>query len=274
MKIRQIRNATLRLDYAGTRFLVDPWLASKDTYAGYAGTANDHLRNPTAALVVPMDEIVNVDAVLMTHVHPDHWDRTAAENIPAETPFFVQHFGDKALVADAAALILDENGVHVDKVEGKTFSDVRVLTGNPEFNGVKLKKVPGQHGSDEALQAAYDLLQEVTGIVFSHPDEKTIYLAGDTIWNEYVEANIAEYKPDVIIVNAGNAQIPGLGSIIMSPEDVAKVCVAAPDAVIIASHMESVNHAMTTRADLKAYLAEQGLSDRVLIPEDGETLDL
>jgi len=35
-----------------------------------------------------------------------------------------------------------------------------------------------------------------------------------------------------------------------------------------------VNHAMTTRADLKAYLAEQGLSDRVLIPEDGETLDL
>ena len=70
MKIRQIRNATLHLDYAGTRFLVDPWLAPKDTYAGYTGTANDHLRNLTAALVVPMDEIVNVDAVLMTHIHP------------------------------------------------------------------------------------------------------------------------------------------------------------------------------------------------------------
>ncbi|WP_197922666.1 MBL fold metallo-hydrolase [Thiosulfatihalobacter marinus] len=274
MKIRQIRNATLRLDYAGTKFLIDPWLAPKDTYSGFTGTTNDHLRNPTSPLVVPMEEIVNVSAVLLTHVHPDHWDRTAAENIAADTPFFVQHFGDKALVSDAAALVLDAEGIRVDKIEGKTFGDVRVLTGNPEFNGVKMKKVPGQHGSDEALQAAYDLLQEVTGIVFSDPDEKTVYLAGDTIWNEYVEANIAEYKPDVIIVNAGNAQIPGLGSIIMSPEDVAKVCAAAPNAVIIASHMESVNHAMTTRADLKAYLAEQGLSDRVLIPEDGETLDL
>ena len=36
---------------------------------------------------------------------------------------------------------------------------------------------------DTAVQAAYDLLQEVCGVVFTHPDEKTLYLAGDTIWN-------------------------------------------------------------------------------------------
>lgn len=274
MKIRQIRNATLRFDYGDTKFLIDPWLAPKDTFPGFTGTTNDHLRNPTSPLVVPMEEIVDADAVILTHVHPDHWDRTAAENISAETPFFVQHFGDKALVAEAGSIVLDDQGIHIDKVEGKSFGDIRVLTGNPVFNGVKLKKVPGQHGSDEALQVAYDLLQEVTGIVFSHPSEKTVYLAGDTIWNEYVEANIAEYKPEVIIVNAGNAQIPGLGSIIMSPEDVAKVCEAAPDAVIIASHMEAVNHAMTTRAELRAYLVEHGLAQRVLVPEDGEAIDI
>ena len=66
MKIRQIRNATLRLDYAGTKFLIDPWLAPKDTYSGFTGTTNDHLRNPTSPLVVPMEEIVDVDAVLLT----------------------------------------------------------------------------------------------------------------------------------------------------------------------------------------------------------------
>ncbi len=273
MKITQIRNATLILEYGGVKFLLDPWLAPKDTFPGYTGTANDHLRNPTSPLVVPIDQIVDVDAVILTHVHPDHWDITAAEAIPADMPVFAQHFGDKALVQQAGAVVVD-GGIKIVNVPGKAFSDVRVLTGNPEFKGVKLQKVPGQHGSDVALQAAYDLLQEVCGVVFTHPDEKTLYLAGDTIWNSYVEANIAEYKPDVIIVNAGDAQIPGLGHIIMNPADVATVCAAAPNAILVASHMEAVNHAMTTRAGLRTYLGSHGLTNRVLVPEDGETVSL
>lgn len=271
MKITQIRNATLILEYAGVKFLIDPWLAPQGAFPGYAGTANDHLRNPTSPLVVPIDRIVDVDAVILTHAHPDHWDLVAAEAIPADKPFFTQHFADKALVAQAGAIIL-EGAIEIRNVPGKTFTDVRVLTGNPEFRGVKMQKVPGQHGSDVAIQAAYDLLQEVCGLVFSHPDEKTLYLAGDTIWNAYVEANIATYKPDVIIVNAGNAQIPGLGHIIMNPDDVATVCAAAPQAVVVASHMEAVNHAMTTRAELRSYLAEHGLTARVMVPADGETI--
>lgn len=273
MKITQVRNATLILEYGGVKFLLDPWLAPKDAFPGYTGTANDHLRNPTSPLVVPMETIVDVDAVILTHAHPDHWDVTAAAAIPADRPFFTQHFGDKALVQQAGALVL-ENGIQIHTVPGKTFTDVRNLTGNPEFMGVKLQKVPGQHGSDVALQAAYDLLQEVCGVVFTHPDEKTLYLAGDTIWNSYVEANIAEYNPEVIIVNAGDAQIPGLGHIIMNPPDVAKVCEVAPNAVIVASHMEAVNHAMTTRAQLRDYLGKHGLSGRVQVPEDGETISL
>ena len=31
MKLTQIRNATNRLEYAGTTFLIDPWLAPKHT---------------------------------------------------------------------------------------------------------------------------------------------------------------------------------------------------------------------------------------------------
>lgn len=272
MKVTQIRNATLVIEYGGVKFLIDPMLAPKESMPSFAGTANDHLRNPTVALSTAMEQILDVDAVVVTHVHTDHWDQTAAEVIPASLPMFVQHFGDKALISQAGYVSLDDGAVH--HVDGKAFSDVRVLTGNPEFNGVKMRKVPGQHGSDLALQAVYDGLLEVCGIVFSHPDEKTLYLAGDTVWNDYVAANIATYRPEVIILNAGDAQIPGLGSIIMDADGVGAVCEAAPSATIIASHFEAVNHAVAKRDDLRRYVEAHHLADRVLIPEDGETCTL
>ena len=173
------------------------------------------------------------------------------------------------LISRAGYVSLEDGAAH--HVEGKTFSDVRVLTGNPEFKGVKLRKILGQHGSDAALQAAYEGLQEVCGIVFSHPDEKTLYLAGDAIWNDYVAPNLATYRPEVIILNAGDAQVPGLGNIIMNADEVLQVCEAPPSATIIATHFEAVNHAVAKRDDLRRHVAQYNLTDRVLIPEDGES---
>ena len=46
MKITQVRNATLLIHYAGTRFLIDPMQAPKGSYPGFEGMANGHLRNP------------------------------------------------------------------------------------------------------------------------------------------------------------------------------------------------------------------------------------
>lgn len=265
MKIRQIRNATLVLDIGEAKILVDPWLTPN---------ATTDFPGPTAPLLVPMDEIVNVDGVILTHLHPDHWDITAVVELATDVPIFTQHGADRDRVQAGEVLIVEATGeVWFANVEGKTFENVQVLTGNPEFKGVKLKKVPGQHGSDFAVQAAYEILREVMGVVLSCPGEKTLYIAGDTNWNQYVEANIAEYKPDIIVVNAGNAKLPGIDDgIIMSPEDVVKVCEAAPDAVVIASHMDAVAHATTSRVELREYLEGVGLAHRVLIPADGETL--
>ncbi|SFM44572.1 MBL fold metallo-hydrolase [Nitrosomonas communis] len=91
MKFKQIRNAPLNIKYGGKKFLIDPWLAEKGAIPGFGGTINDHVRNPTADLRVPLSEIVNVDAVILTHVHPDRWDDTAKNAIPKDIPFFVQH---------------------------------------------------------------------------------------------------------------------------------------------------------------------------------------
>lgn len=183
MKIRQIRNATLVIEYGGKRLLTDPWFGPKGAIPGFEGTPNSHVRNPTVDLPVSVDELTDVDAVILTHVHPDHWDDVAAEALPKDIPFFVQHFGDRDTIAAAG------------------FTNVRVMTGNPEFEGIKLIKVPGQHGSDECLQAMYDALGEVSGVVLKHPSEKTLYLAGDTVFNDYVVGNLNTFRPDVVVLN-------------------------------------------------------------------------
>ena len=77
MQFMQIKNATLKLNYAGKKILIDPWLADKGAIPGFGGTINDHIRNPMAELPMPISEIIDVDAVILTHDHPDHWDDTA-----------------------------------------------------------------------------------------------------------------------------------------------------------------------------------------------------
>lgn len=257
MKFQQIRNATAIIDYAGKRFLIDPMLSPKGAFPAFPGTVNDHLTNPMVELPVPMGDILAVDAVIVTHTHEDHWDETAKQRIPKDKPLFVQNEQDAA------------------QIRGEGFTDVRILGTDSVFESVSLIKTAGQHGSDEIMASpAGELLGEVCGVVFTHPDEKTVYLAGDTIWNAYVQDSLSKHKPDIVILNAGDARLPDLGSIIMGKEDVHKVHLAAPHATLIATHMESVNHATLSRDELRAFASDRGMSARLLVPEDGETCSL
>ena len=98
MNITQIRNATLLITYAGKRLLIDPMLAPKDAYPGFPGTAHAERRNPTVELPVDVNTLLNADAVIVTHTHDDHWDRTAAELIAKDKPIYVQNDRDAALL--------------------------------------------------------------------------------------------------------------------------------------------------------------------------------
>lgn len=126
-----------------------------------------------------------------------------------------------------------------------------------------------------ATALAGELLGEVCGVVFSHPDSKTVYLAGDTIWNDDVAEALATHRPDLAILNTGDAKLVGLDDgIIMGMADVLATHRAAPDTVLFASHMEAINHCILTRAELRAFAGENGFPDKLLTPADGETVTL
>ena len=254
MHCTQIRNATLRLDYGGQRFLIDPMLADQGAFPGFAGTMHSETANPTVPLPVPVEQLFDVDAVLVTHTHPDHWDEAARTLLPKDLPVFAQNERDAAEIREAG------------------FVDVRVLGERTDFAGVTLSKTAGRHGSADVMHRFGAVLGEVCGIVFHHPQEKTLYLAGDTVWYEEVAATLEQHRPEVIIVNCGDARLLGDQPIIMNEQDLLALAAAAPQALIMASHLEAVNHAALTRARLRAVLAEHGLTGRVLVPEDGAAM--
>lgn len=253
-----IRNATMKLTYAGTTFLIDPMLAVKGAYKGFDGTPRSELRNPLVDLPVPIADVLKADAIILSHIHEDHWDPAARYLVPRTMTIFTQDEKDAA------------------KVREDGFTDVRVLTEEGlDFKGTRLIKTLGKHGSDHffAVPQVAELLGDVMGIVFQRPNHPTAYVAGDTIWNKNVEDALTRYQPDVVFLNTGYAQVNGFdGSIIMGKDDVARAYRFSPKASIVGIHMESVNHAMLTREELRTFIDAQKLDTRrVLVPNDGQS---
>lgn len=256
MKLTQIRNATQLLTFGGKRFLIDPMLSEKEAWPGFEGTARSHIRNPMVALPVDIATLLDVDAIIVTHTHPDHWDDAAAKQVPKTMRIYVQNDDDAQLL------------------RSQGFSNLVTLSDVTRFEDVELIKTHCQHGSD----AAYDhpqlaeRLGESSGVVFRHPTEKTLYLAGDSIWIPSVAQTLAEFTPGVVILNTGWAHVLGFGAIIFGKEDILKTHQILPDARIVATHMEAVNHCLTTRQDVLDYAQDNLIAPLVSAPADGETL--
>lgn len=249
MKVTQIRNATLVVEYAGKKFLIDPFLADKGTYPPFPNSLRQDQFNPLVNLPTSLDNIINVDAVIVTHLHLDHFDDVAKEVLPKDIKMFVQNEED------------------ANEVRNAGFQNVEVIQEDTVYENIQLIKTKGEHGRGEILKFAGN----VCGVVFNHPNEKTFYVAGDTVWYEAIQEVIDAHKPEIIVVNGGDNQFIEGGSLMMGKDDIYEVYKAAPNAKIIVSHMEAVNHWTLSRNELKRFIHEKEISSNVLVPEDGES---
>ena len=63
-----------------------------------------------------------------------------------------------------------------------------------------------------------------------------------------------------------------LGSIIMGKDDVLRAYQTMPNATIVATHMDAINHMTLSRKELKEHIRQHGIEDRVRVPADDEIL--
>lgn len=258
-QIQHIRNATIKVSYGETTFLIDPMLSDKGTYPGFENTYRSELRNPLVDLPMAAAEVIaGTDAVIVTHTHLDHWDDAAQLLLPKDIPLFVQNAED------------------AETIRSQGFTDVRILDGQAEFGGVTLTKTSGQHGSDEiyAVPELAQALGQIMGVVFQAEGKKTTYVVGDTVWRDEVIESLEYYEPDTIVLNTGAAEFNGFEGdpIIMGKEDTLRVHRAAPEATLIAVHMDAVNHMTLSREELADFVQKEGIEQHVSIPTDGEVI--
>ena len=252
MKLHHLRNATLVIETDQHVIVVDPMLGKKKTIPPFTLFRYKPKRNPIVALPKNSREILSkVTYCLITHLHPDHIDKAGE--------VFLRRNSIPVICSIKDEKELTKRGLNVIQT---------LKYWEPEqFLGGKIMGIPARHGYGFIAKA----MGNVMGFHIELPNEKSIYISSDTIFTEHVQKVLVEFKPEIAVVACGTAQLDIGQPLLMRMNDILKFVALAPGQVL-ANHLQALNHCPTTRAELKNALGENGLLDKVSIPEDGENV--
>ncbi|TWB19285.1 L-ascorbate metabolism protein UlaG (beta-lactamase superfamily) [Rhizobium sp. ERR 1071] len=248
MQLELIRNATLKISYGGHVLLIDPYFAPRHSLPSFTGRSP----NPMTELPRSIDDILQgVELVIVSHLHTDHFDAVAKERVPKTLPILCQP-GDEGRIRDAG------------------FTNVIPLAQSVTWQGLTITPRQGSHGVGPVVEK----MGPVIGFTLEADGEPTVYWAGDTVLYPPVAETIREFSPDIIVTHSCGARWDG-DLIVMDDKQTLEVSRLAPQATIVATHMEALDHATVTRQDLRQTAEAAGLDpSHLLIPADGETLNL
>lgn len=246
MHLQLLRNATLKLNYAGRIVLIDPDFGPRHSRPSFTGRS----QNPMVELPESIETILqDVELVIVSHLHQDHFDAVARQSVPKTLRLICQP-GDERVIRDLG------------------FTSVTPLTDSIDWNGIVLTRREGSHG----LGPVVEKMGSVMGFSLAAEGEPSVYWAGDTVLYQPVAETIAATRPEIIVTHSCGARWDG-DLIVMDAAQTIAVCEAAPASIVVATHMEALDHATVSRQELRQAADEKGIpASRLVIPADGETL--
>lgn len=244
-----VGNATTIIRYGPITLLTDPNFLRRGqrAYLGY-GLSSRRLRDPA----IKVDDLPDLDGVVLSHLHGDHWDRVAERHLDHELPI---------LTTGPAARTLRARGFGA-------------ATGLPTWHGETITKddhaatvtaLPGRH----APRPLGRLLPTVMGSLLElgprdGPPRLRLYISGDTLmYDELAEVRSRYPDIDAGIVHLGGTRLLGLLTVTMDGEQGARWTQAAGCATVIPIHYDDYTVMRSPLTDFQRALRDRDLHDRL-----------
>jgi len=258
LRIHFIGTATVLLRYRGLSLLTDPNFLHRGqrAYLGHGLTS----RRLTEPALDPRD-LPELDAVLLSHLHGDHWDRVARRCLSRSLPIVTTPHASRRL-----------QGVHgFHRAVGlRTWQEETVRHGDAR---VRVTALPGRHAGHPALRR---LLPPVMGSLLEFgpadgPPQHRLYVSGDTLLFDGLD-EIARRFPDVdlAVLHLGGTTLPGGFVVTMDGRQGAELARRLDPRRILPVHYDDYT---VFRSPLDAFLAEadrRGLADRIVHCRHGQ----
>lgn len=257
-----VGNATTLIAAEGITLLTDPNFLhlGQHAYLGY-GLVSKRLRPP--ALTV--EQLPPVDAVLLSHMHGDHWDRVTQRKLDRELPI---------LTTPHAAKRLARRGFgHATGMS--TWQSHRIVKGSLT---VTVTSMPGRHAPTPVDR----LLPPVMGSMIEFTDgaaTRRLYVSGDTLFvDELREIPVRFSSIDLGVLHLGGTRLPagsklpfGL-TVTMDARQGADLVELLDLPKMIPVHFDDYSVFASSLNDFRAEMARRGLGDRVIELDRGASV--
>jgi L-ascorbate metabolism protein UlaG (beta-lactamase superfamily) len=255
--IQFIGTATTIIRYGGFTILTDPNFlhCGEQVHIGY-GMHSTRLTDPA----IDFEQLPDVDFVLLSHLHEDHFDKFVQERMDRSMP---------VITTGSAAGVLRRKGFRGtfaldtwDAVEVRKDEDI-----------VRVTSMPGTHGP----MLVRTMLPSVMGsmLEFRHggsaaPDFR-LYISGDTlIFNDLKE--IPRRYPDIhlALLHLGGTRVLGMLVTMDAEQGVRALRIVAPQ-LAIPIHYNDYDVFKSPLDDFRLAATRAGLGDRVRYLSHGDT---
>jgi L-ascorbate metabolism protein UlaG (beta-lactamase superfamily) len=258
-----VGNATLLIRYGPFTLLTDPNFLHRGerAYLG-KGLVSRRLTEPALrAGELPAD----LDAVILSHLHGDHFDRRARRALDRATPIVTTPHASRRLQG--------AHGFH-RAVGLRTWQEQTLVK---DGTAVRITSVPGRHAGAAAVRA---LLPPVMGSVLEFgpvdgPVRLRMHLSGDTLVFAGLEEIRRRFTPiHLAAVHLGGTMLGGRLLVTMDGEQGAEFVDLLKPRKVLPVHYEEYAVMRSPLSDFLRAVMERDLDDRLLHCRRGETVDV